>query len=191
MKETSLQALYHCVYALQYHLVLVTKYRRKCLTSAMLAAFERLAAERCMRWGGKLIESNGEADHVHEVVDDGREPADDGEDGERDELADGGAAEVARHREIVDTELGPELAEQPEDGGRAVAKREVVRDDRVREVRRNEHDLVDGGHPARGAADVVGAEQRVRGLLAEGKEGRHRDSVHSAVWMCISRTCEL
>ncbi|MCP3024015.1 IS200/IS605 family transposase [Cupriavidus basilensis] len=68
MKETSLQALYHCVYALQYHLVLVTKYRRKCLTSAMLAAFERLAAERCMRWGGKLIESNGEADHVHMLI---------------------------------------------------------------------------------------------------------------------------
>lgn len=31
--------LHHCVYALNYHLVLVTKYRRKCLTSSMLAEF--------------------------------------------------------------------------------------------------------------------------------------------------------
>jgi putative transposase len=31
---------HHCVYALNYHLVLVTKYRRKCLTAAMLEVLE-------------------------------------------------------------------------------------------------------------------------------------------------------
>lgn len=34
----------------------------------MLAAFERLAAERCLTWVGRLIESNGEAEHVHMLI---------------------------------------------------------------------------------------------------------------------------
>jgi putative transposase len=64
MKE--LQSLYHCVYALSYHLVLVTKYRRKALTSPMLEALEgwiRTILEE--KWHGALIEFGGEADHVH------------------------------------------------------------------------------------------------------------------------------
>ena len=61
--------LNHCVYALQYHLVLVTKYRKKCLTAPMLVEFELQAKERCEAWGGKLIEANGEADHVHLLLD--------------------------------------------------------------------------------------------------------------------------
>lgn len=60
--------LNHCVYALTYHLVMVTKYRRKCLTAPMLVEFEAQAAERCRAWGGKLIEINGEADHVHLLI---------------------------------------------------------------------------------------------------------------------------
>lgn len=60
--------LYHCVYALQYHLVVVTKYRRKCLTAAMLREFEAQAAQRCAAWGGRLIEANGESDHVHLLI---------------------------------------------------------------------------------------------------------------------------
>ena len=31
----------------------------------MLVEFELQAKERCEAWGGKLIEANGEADHVH------------------------------------------------------------------------------------------------------------------------------
>lgn len=58
-------ALHHCVYSLHYHLVLVTKYRRKCLNAAMLKSFEEQARERCEAWSGRLIEVNGEADHVH------------------------------------------------------------------------------------------------------------------------------
>ena len=60
--------LHHCVYALNYHLVLVTKYRRKCLTAPMLAEFEVQAKERCAAWGGRLIEANGEPDHVHLLI---------------------------------------------------------------------------------------------------------------------------
>jgi putative transposase len=60
-----INALHHCVFSLRYHLVIVTKYRRKCLTAPMLADFEAQARERCEAWGGHLIEANGEADHVH------------------------------------------------------------------------------------------------------------------------------
>ena len=60
-----LNALYHCVYSLTYHLVIVTKYRKKCLTAPMLESFEAQARERCEAWGGKVLELNGEADHVH------------------------------------------------------------------------------------------------------------------------------
>jgi putative transposase len=52
-------------YSLHYHLVIVTKYRRKVLTSEMLSRFRELAEERVAAWGGKLIEANGEADHIH------------------------------------------------------------------------------------------------------------------------------
>ncbi len=65
MQKTELRSLYHCVYALQYHLVIVTKYRKKCLTAPMLVSFEGQARARCEAWGGKLLEVNGEADHIH------------------------------------------------------------------------------------------------------------------------------
>lgn len=65
METTDLKSLYHCVYSLQYHLVIVTKYRKKCLTAPMFSSFEAQAKERCEAWGGRLVELNGEADHVH------------------------------------------------------------------------------------------------------------------------------
>jgi putative transposase len=51
--------------ALHYHLVIVTKYRRRCLTAALLARFKEIASARCDGWGGRRIEVNGEPDHVH------------------------------------------------------------------------------------------------------------------------------
>lgn len=65
MPTQELDALFHCVYALHYHLVIVTKYRRRALTAPMLTRFEGLARERVEAWGGRLIEMNGEADHIH------------------------------------------------------------------------------------------------------------------------------
>lgn len=59
---------HHCVYALNYHLVLVTKYRRKCLSAEMLDVIERSARERCAKRDGELQQINGEADHVHLLV---------------------------------------------------------------------------------------------------------------------------
>ncbi len=59
---------FHCVYALNYHLVIVTKYRRKCITKPILERLREIAAQRCTDWGGELIEFNGEADHVHMLM---------------------------------------------------------------------------------------------------------------------------
>lgn len=58
----------HCIYRLNYHLVLVTKYRRKALNGAMIDRFRELARERCDAWRGALMEMDGEADHVHLLV---------------------------------------------------------------------------------------------------------------------------
>lgn len=60
---------YHCVYKLKYHLVLVTKYRRKCFTQAMLQRLEVICQEQCAKWGIALDEFGGEADHVHLLLD--------------------------------------------------------------------------------------------------------------------------
>lgn len=66
--QAEFSKLYHCVYALHYHLVMVTKDRRKCLTAPMLARLRDIAEARCAGWGGKLMELNGEPDHVHLLV---------------------------------------------------------------------------------------------------------------------------
>ena len=56
---------YHCVYKLTYHLVLVTKYRRKCFTNEMLNRLEEVVRKNCQDWEIVLLEFNGEADHIH------------------------------------------------------------------------------------------------------------------------------
>lgn len=55
----------HCVYRLTHHLVLVTKYRRRCFTAAMLERLEAICREQCAKWDVELVEFSGEADHVH------------------------------------------------------------------------------------------------------------------------------
>ena len=66
--QVEFSKLYHCVDALHYRLVLVTKYRRRALTRPMLDRFREIAEARCDGWGGKLMEVNGEPDHVHLLV---------------------------------------------------------------------------------------------------------------------------
>jgi putative transposase len=60
---------YHCVYNLKYHLVLVTKYRRKCFTSEMLTRLEEICKDLCQKWEVGLNEFDGETDHVHLLLD--------------------------------------------------------------------------------------------------------------------------
>ena len=66
--DIGMKRRHHCVYALNYHLVLVTKYRRKCLTAEMLDVIEALARERCAVRDAEVLECNGESDHVHLLV---------------------------------------------------------------------------------------------------------------------------
>lgn len=65
MDKQELKSKEHCVYALHYHLVFVTKYRRKCMDAAMLSRFHEIADRLCIQWGCSLRECNGEPDHVH------------------------------------------------------------------------------------------------------------------------------
>ncbi|HBB34271.1 MAG TPA: IS200/IS605 family transposase [Cyanobacteria bacterium UBA8803] len=50
---------------LKVHLVLTTKYRRKVFNSEMLNRLHEILEELLGKWDCKLIEFNGEADHVH------------------------------------------------------------------------------------------------------------------------------
>lgn len=60
--------LNHCAYLLGYHLVLVTKYRRRCLSASMLEALLTVFSEQLALKGGALLEFNGEADRLHLLI---------------------------------------------------------------------------------------------------------------------------
>lgn len=65
MSKTTLKALNHCVYNINYHLVMATKYRNKVITPEILSRLSELTKERVEAWGGCLLEINGEPDHIH------------------------------------------------------------------------------------------------------------------------------
>ena len=65
MNKTNLKALNHCFYNINYHLVIVTKYRKKVITPAILSRLSDLIKERIEAWDGCLLEINGEPDHIH------------------------------------------------------------------------------------------------------------------------------
>ncbi len=69
MTTSSIKTLNHCTYALSYHLVLVTRYRRRVLSDAMVKRFKEMAKVRCEAWGGELIECESDnCDHVHLLI---------------------------------------------------------------------------------------------------------------------------
>ena len=68
MQDKGYRKLFHCVYQLQYHLVIVTKYRNRCLTKQMLAQLRTICEEQLARKEGALLEFNGEADHLHLLI---------------------------------------------------------------------------------------------------------------------------
>ena len=61
--------LHHCVFNLKYHLVLVTKYRKNCITKHILFRLKEIMEELCEKWECQLHEFNGEKDHVHMLLD--------------------------------------------------------------------------------------------------------------------------
>lgn len=50
---------------LKAHLVLTTKYRRKVFTGAMVKRLSEIFSDLCQKWDCKIIEFNGEDNHVH------------------------------------------------------------------------------------------------------------------------------
>jgi putative transposase len=65
MAKQQLQALHHCVFSLHFHLVIVTKYRRKVISNEMKKRLGEIFSNTLRKWECELIEFNGEADHVH------------------------------------------------------------------------------------------------------------------------------
>ncbi|MEQ8466333.1 MAG: IS200/IS605 family transposase [Coleofasciculus sp. E1-EBD-02] len=59
----------HSVFSVQLHIVFVTKYRRKVITSGMLERLHEVLANICIKTKCRLVEFSGEADHVHLLVD--------------------------------------------------------------------------------------------------------------------------
>src|SRR4028118_45389 len=57
------------VYQLSIHLVLVTKYRKKVIGKPMLKRLQVIFTDTCSKWDCTLKEFNGEADHVHLLID--------------------------------------------------------------------------------------------------------------------------
>ena len=68
MKNQDLNTLYHCVYDLKYHLVLVTKFRRKVINSGILERLREHFDRLLKTWECELLEFNGESDHVHLLI---------------------------------------------------------------------------------------------------------------------------
>lgn len=67
--KNQLKSHHHCVYKLTFHLVLVTKYRKTCFTDEILNRLKEIVTDLCQKWEVELLEFNGEADHVHLLLD--------------------------------------------------------------------------------------------------------------------------
>ena len=66
--STTLRTGRHCVFRLHVHLVFVTKYRKKVFTQAILKDLEEIFSNICEDFEAKLVEFEGEHDHVHLLV---------------------------------------------------------------------------------------------------------------------------
>ena len=67
-KKSQLRSHHYCVFSLSYHLVLVTKHRRKCFTKGILERLNEISANICDKWSVDLVEFGGEADHIHLII---------------------------------------------------------------------------------------------------------------------------
>lgn len=68
MKKQDLNTLNHSVFSINYHLVLVTKYRNRCINTAVAEYLGEQYKRLLEGWGCELLEYNGEPDHVHLLI---------------------------------------------------------------------------------------------------------------------------
>ena len=55
----------HANYKLTYHLVVVTKYRHRCISKEMMERLREITKDLFDRWNCEVIEMNGEQYHIH------------------------------------------------------------------------------------------------------------------------------
>jgi putative transposase len=67
-KSNEIRTGRHCVFLLHVHLVFVTKYRKAVFQEKHLQTLKRIFEKICTDFGAELKEFNGEADHVHLLV---------------------------------------------------------------------------------------------------------------------------
>lgn len=67
-KKQALKTRSNSAFRLIYHLVLVTKFRRKSLNAEMLDRINIIIKELLTKWECELIEFGKEADHVHTLL---------------------------------------------------------------------------------------------------------------------------
>lgn len=65
MTKQRLKSHYHCVFKLDYHLVVVTKYRKKCFNETIRKRLHEICKNLCEKWSCELKEFGGESDHIH------------------------------------------------------------------------------------------------------------------------------
>ena len=58
----------NCVFLLHVHLVFVAKYRRKVFTQPILSDLKKIFESICIDFEAKLVEFDGEEDHVHLLI---------------------------------------------------------------------------------------------------------------------------
>ncbi|OUS90046.1 IS200/IS605 family transposase [Rhodococcus sp. NCIMB 12038] len=58
----------HCIFALHAHLVFVTKYRHRVFSDKHLSRMEEIMRAVCEDFECELVEFNGDANHVHLLV---------------------------------------------------------------------------------------------------------------------------
>jgi len=58
----------HCVFCLHAHLVFLPKYRHSVFNDEILREMKRIMEDVCVGFETKLVEFNGESDHVHLLV---------------------------------------------------------------------------------------------------------------------------
>src|SRR3989338_7529573 len=68
MKKQDYSKLNHCIFDIKFHLVLVTKFRKKCITKTLLKFLETNFERLLKKWDCQLHEFNGERDHVHMLI---------------------------------------------------------------------------------------------------------------------------
>ena len=65
MKNQEIKQLNHSVFLIHAHLILVTKYRKKCISPRILERLRIIFKHLCENWECELLEFNAEPDHCH------------------------------------------------------------------------------------------------------------------------------